>query len=153
MSEIQTIVIPLIIGLTCMFAGFKFREKNKRLISNGIEVEGIIFSQEESSDGDIENRSAYPIIRFVTKEGLWITEKTDLAIPVSILNKDKSVKVFYNPDNPKDFVYKTSLPLSWVEYLFIVVGILMLLYGAWNAYNFLTQHETTSYIQGIRSAA
>ncbi|MBS1573842.1 MAG: DUF3592 domain-containing protein [Bacteroidetes bacterium] len=137
MPEILNIVVLLAVGLALIIGGFNFKRKNNKLIKNGIEVEGVIFSIEFPGDSNI--KGVYPVIRFVTNNGLWITETADLALPSFLLKKGTSVKVLYNPDNPKEFVYKTNIDLSMISYLFLSAGLLMLLLATWSVYKYFTK--------------
>lgn len=135
MPEIINIVIPLIVGLILIIIGFEQKRKTKRLVNNGIEVEGIIFSKETSSDS--ENRATYPIIRFVTKDGLWVTEKANESLPFFFKKDEKTVQVFYDPNNPKEFIYKTSADSLKVTDILIIAGILSFIIGLWLCYQYL----------------
>ncbi|MCW3116904.1 MAG: hypothetical protein JWM28_986 [Chitinophagaceae bacterium] len=131
------ILIPLFIGLGLLFAGLKFITKRKKLLTNGIEVEGVIFGFESSSGST--SGVAYPVIRFVTKEGLWITESANIGLPQFLLKQGQQVKVVYNPAKPKEFIYKTSVDFSKIGYFIVVGGILLFIAGIWFAYKYLTK--------------
>ena len=133
-----TIIIVLLIGTSCLVGFFKYQEKRKRIIQNGIEVDGVVY---EYDDVSINGQDNYPVIRFVTKEGLWITEQTDYALSKSLLKEGQKVKVIYNSENPKEFIYKTSIDLSKIGYLVFVIGIVAILIGLWFAYKYLTSEN------------
>lgn len=137
MSETLSITLFLAVGLGLIIGGFNFKRKNKKLVKNGIEAEGIVFSIQSSGDSD--RKGVYPIILFVTKDGVWITETADLALPSLLLKKGATVKVFYNPDNPKEFISKTNIDISVISYLFIAAGSLMLLFAILSMYKYLIQ--------------
>lgn len=128
-------ILLLVVGCSFLFFASKQLNKRKRLITNGIAVEGIVFAFENSSGFD--DRTRNPIIRFVTKEGLWITEPADVAPITFLLKAGQKVKVVYNPDNPKEFNYKTTFDFSKLTYLILVAGIGFLLAGIWFAYKYI----------------
>jgi len=137
MSEVYNILIFLFLGTGAIYIASKLTEKRKKIINNGIEVEGIIFGFEASPDSNMN--ASYPVLRFVTKEGLWITEAADYSSIPFLLKKGQTVKIVYNPDNPKEFIYKTSVDYSKIYYLFFAVGIACLVGGVWFAYKYLTK--------------
>jgi hypothetical protein len=137
------IIVLIVIGLFSFFSFFRFHERRKGILENGIEVEGVVFdfSVEDgltaSSDDSLTNKLSYPMIRFVTKEGLWITEKGDWT-STSLKQGDK-VNVIYNASDPKKFIYKTSFDWHGVlSYLLLVAGIACMVIGFWFAYQYLT---------------
>ena len=135
MEDPINIIYFLLGGAISVFSFFKFREKRKRIIDNGIEVEGIIYEFDGIS---INAQTSYPLIRFVTKEGLWITEQADYGGPGFFLKQGQEVTVIYNADNPKEFIYKTSTDLSKIGYLFLIIGIASISIALWFAYKYLT---------------
>jgi len=142
MSDPIQIIIFLVSGAAAIFAFFKFQEKKKRVIENGIEVTGIVY--EYSNTGSIDytdsfnSKRNYPTIRFVTKEGLWITEQADYGPSGFFLKQGQEVKVIYDTDNPKEFIYKTSTDLPKIGYLLLIIGIAAISIALWFAYKYLT---------------
>src|SRR5258705_9627296 len=120
MPEVMPVIIFIFLGIAFMLIGSVLIDKRKRIIQNGIEVEGVVFDYETEYSAD-NNFLKYPVIRFVTKEGLWITKKSDYGFSFS-MRKDKKVTVVYNPDNPEEFIYKASFDVSKLSYLFLVIG-------------------------------
>jgi uncharacterized membrane protein YuzA (DUF378 family) len=117
MSDPIQIIVFLILGVAAIFAFFKFQEKRKKVIENGIEVTGIVFESSKNAPLDYTNstnfRSDHPMIRFVTKEGLWITEQADYG--------------------GSGFFY-----LSKIGYLVLIIGIASISVALWFAYKYLT---------------
>jgi hypothetical protein len=141
MSEVLPIIIPLVFGVISILVSSKLVDKRKKIIQNGIEVEGIIFDYETSySTLNSVNNSLIqcPIIRFVTKEGLWITKQSDIGFAFRF-KKNKKVTVVYDQNNPEDFIWKTSFDLNKLVYLFLYAGIILLLVGIWLGYKYLTK--------------
>ncbi len=129
------IIMLLAFGVISLFAYNKFISKRKRIIENGVDVRGIIFQYDNISlsDDDIN----YPVIRFVTKDGVWITEKADVGLSANLLREGQKVSVTYNKENPKEFIYKTNFDFSLLVYLFLAGGIICLAIGLWFAYKYL----------------
>jgi len=140
MSDPTSIIILLLIGASFLFGYFKIKQKRERIIENGVEVEGIVF--DFSDDNNISSNTnsmniSTPLIRFVTKDGLWVTEKGEWS--TTSLKQGDKVIVIYNADNPKEFIYKTSM--DWgnlLVYLFLVAGIVCLGISLWFAYKYLS---------------
>ena len=133
MEDPINIIYFLLGGAIAVFVFFKFREKRKRIIDNGIEVEGIIYEFDGIS---INDQASYPLIRFVTKEGLWITEKGDWTS--TSLKEGVKVTVVYNSNDPKEFIYRTSYDWSDIlTYLFLIAGVVSTCIGLWFAYQYL----------------
>ena len=133
MEDPINIIYFLLGGAISVFSFFKFREKRKRIIDNGIEVEGIIYEFDGIS---INDQTSYPLIRFVTKEGLWITEKGDWTS--TSLKEGVKVTVVYNSNDPKEFIYRTSYDWSDIlTYLFLIAGVVSTCIGLWFAYQYL----------------
>lgn len=142
MQEGLTIIFSLGLSTYCLMKYFDYQKKRKRIIQNGIEAEGIVFDfSDESSQISINTngRSAStPLIRFVTKEGVWITEKGEWSS--TVLNQGDKVTVIYSPDNPKEFIFKTSRDWGGIlMYLFLLMGVVSLIVGLWQAYQYLTK--------------
>ncbi len=134
MSELITLITPLFLGIVFIIVSMTLMSKRNKIIQNGIEVEGVIFDFEASHVSN-NNFLKYPIIRFVTEEGLWITKTSDYSFP--FLKKGSKVTVIYNKDKPEDFIFKTSIDISKLAYLFLIPGIIILLIGLWFAYRYL----------------
>ena len=133
MKDPFNIIYFLIGGTAAIFSFFKFREKRKRIIDNGIEVKGIIY---EIDDISINNQTNYPVIRFVTKEGLWITEKGDWSS--TSLKEGVEVSVIYNSKDPKEFIFRISYDWSDIlGYLLLIAGVACIGIGLWFAYQYL----------------
>ena len=133
MEDPINIIYFLLGGAISVFSFFKFREKRKRIIDNGIEVEGIIYEFDGIS---INAQTSYPLIRFVTKEGLWITEKGDWTS--TSLKEGVKVTVVYNSNDPKEFIYRTSYDWSDIlTYVFLIAGVVSICIGLWFAYQYL----------------
>lgn len=135
MNHIFVSLIFLIIGTGIMVVIFFVKQKNKKILENGIEVEGVINGFEHIDS--LSNNSRFPIIRFQTQNGVLITEKANIALPPLILKKGQKVKVIYQIDNPKEFVLKTLFDFSKLFYLFLLVSIALIALGILGVYKYL----------------
>lgn len=134
MHDPISIIILLIAGVSCIIGVLKYWEKRKQIIQNGIEVKGIVY---EILDISINNEANYPMIRFVTKDGVWITEKGDWTS--TSLKAGQEVTVIYNSQDPKEFIYKITFDWSAIMiYLVFLGGLVCIGVGLWFAYNYLT---------------
>ena len=128
-------------------SSMKFKERRSKIIKNGVEVTGIVFS---TADLDISiqldgfqntpGRASLPTIRFVTKEGVWITGKVDEDASITYsLKEGRQIKVIYNAEKPEEFIYKTGESITLVlYYLSLIIGLGCFVAGLWFAYKYLT---------------
>ena len=98
---VQTAVIPIILGLALIIGGYTLLRKLDKMKQNGELVEGIIFSFDGSSS--YSGNDSGPVIRFVTKEGVWVTKEYSEGISHSFMKSGQKVRVIYDPDNPENF--------------------------------------------------
>lgn len=135
MNDIFVSSVFLIVGVGILFVAFIVKQKTNRILTNGVETEGVINGFEDSNN--LSNNSKYPIIRFQTKEGTLITEKANIALPPFVLKEGQKVKVVYQVDNPKEFVLKTPFSFSNLFYFFVVIAISFIIIGGFGIYNYL----------------
>lgn len=136
MEDILTPIVFLIAGAGFIYIALQLKDKSKKLLQNGVETEGVINGFETSS-GSNNMTVSYPVIRFQTKEGKLIEEKASIAPPRFLLKEGQKVVVTYNPDNPAEYIFKTSVDYSKTLYIFLVVGIALMLFGLWSTYQYL----------------
>jgi len=94
-------------GSILIYIALKLQSRTQKLRKIGIQTEGIIFDTVPSDNPD--SRAVYPLIRFVTSEKLWITEKYSISTIPGVNKKGDKVTVVYDPNNPKDFFIKSPL--------------------------------------------
>ena len=118
-------LIIIAFGFSLLYIAFKFRANTKKIAINGIETEGIVFDLIQSDT--LEGKAKFPLIRFVTSEQVWITEKYNISSIVGSFRKGQKVTVVYNASNPKEFFVKsqtTSLvPTLAIVFALVVIGI------------------------------
>ena len=106
-----------------------------RQIPNGVKVEGIIFdlSTQANPDFDSHSNSTYPIVRFVTIDGTWITETSRTSIFPDTYKPGDKVAIVYDPKNPSNFTFDSDKPFQfpvaifYIGCLIVVIGVLFLL--------------------------
>jgi Protein of unknown function (DUF3592) len=119
-----SIVILILVGIAFVVISFILKGRKERLIQTGIPVEGIVFDFAPGNNNDSAHE--YPIIRFVTLREEWITKVYHVRYPKSILKEGQKVAVYYNPDNPSDFVLALQLD-KWILTLIMFAGIIFIL--------------------------
>ena len=103
LPKIQAI-ISVILGAGLIIAGIIQRQKKKKLLQDGIETEGEIFDIIGDSR---KNASGNPVIKFATREQVWVTEKYKISVPFE--KKGSKVTLVYDAANPKRFIVKKIL--------------------------------------------
>ena len=93
-------IIAVVLGAGFIIFGLVQQQKKKKLLRDGIETEGEIFDVV----GGNKNATGNPVIKFITKEQVWVTEK--YKINVALDKKGRKVKLKYDADNPKRFIVK-----------------------------------------------
>lgn len=105
-------IVVGLIGVALIVAGNGISAKRKKIIAVGIKVEGVVFALEEETSSISNNRRILysPIIRFVTADKEWVTEKYMFSVSSkhTVINpsykEGDKVNVIYDPKNIKDFV-------------------------------------------------
>ncbi|WP_416381002.1 DUF3592 domain-containing protein [Hymenobacter sp. GOD-10R] len=107
----------VLIGLLLLWLGVRFRRQYRRLRQQGVLTTGIVVGH---NDG--------PIVTFHTTDQQSITVKPSFNSSKSHYYTGKSVSLYYNPDNPHDFVLDT-LEHQAMPFLFIIGGIIFFVGG------------------------
>ncbi len=125
-------IIPLGLGLVFIIAYFVKSYSVDNLLKNGVEVEGVIFDVEwestESTFSSSNAQASYPVVRFVTNEGTWITKKSNQS--GILIKQGQKIKLKYNPENPENFII-TSGQFKWTSYIFLVAGFVSFGFGVY----------------------
>jgi hypothetical protein len=105
----------------------KLNEREK-LIKSGIKVEGIVFDIETVWDtgSDVRSTTYYPVIRFVTTDKEWITEKYNVGSNPSVYSVGDKVKVIYDRADCKHFMINNT-QTKLLGPALIAVGTLLIL--------------------------
>jgi Protein of unknown function (DUF3592) len=104
----------------CFYTGFQLRKKRERLHRSGILTDAVV--TELTKDGDHER----PTIQFKTPAGELITKRYEIGFHTGQLKEGQTVNIFYNQQNPADFVLDTKVE-KWLPVIFMTVGLLLLL--------------------------
>ena len=105
----------------------KLNERGK-LIESGVKVEGVVFDIETSWDAEPDARSTtyYPVIRFVTTDKEWITEKYDIGSNPSVYSVGDKVTVIYDTTDYNHFLIDNT-QTKLLGPALIAVGTLLIL--------------------------
>ncbi|ASU34472.1 DUF3592 domain-containing protein [Mucilaginibacter xinganensis] len=110
-----------------VFGFGKINERGK-LIKSGVKVEGIVFDIETSlgTGPDTQSTTYYPVIRFVTADKEWITEKYNIGSNPSVYSVGEKVTVIYDITDYKHFLIDNTQTKLFGAVL-IAVGTLLIL--------------------------
>ncbi|MDB5090067.1 MAG: hypothetical protein JWR09_4061, partial [Mucilaginibacter sp.] len=110
-----------------VFGISKLNERRK-LIKSGVKVEGVVFDIETSRGTGSDTRSTtyYPVIRFVTADKEWITEKYNIGSSPSVYNVGDKVTVIYDITDYKHFLIDNT-QTKLLGPALIAVGTLLIL--------------------------
>jgi hypothetical protein len=120
-----TAIILFAIGMGLLYTTYAVSKKYDTLLKNGERAEGIIFDFE----GGGPDNPDMPVIRFVTAQQEWITKASNISLPH--LKKGAKVTVLYDPQNPSNFVVKSSFSYLMVS-LLAIAGIAAILAGVYH---------------------
>ena len=122
-------VLLIIISLAVIVIAIIALSKFKKISTNGIEADAIIFDIESSStNGD--TKITFPIVRFVTEKNEWIIQKASVSIIPYSCKKGQSVVVVYSKDKPSDFFIKSNWT-NGVLIAMIIIGLALMTYGVY----------------------
>ena len=82
--------------------GISKLNERKKLLASGIKVEGVVFDLE--SDSDKDGVTIHPVIRFVTEDKQWITQKYNIGSTLSAYKIGDSVTVIYDAADYSHFL-------------------------------------------------
>ena len=137
MSPEVGILTFLAIGLVSIFLFLRISHKMANFNKTGLDAEGVIFEieWEHNTVGKHSASASYPVIRFVTNDGLWITKRYHQS--GILIRQGQKVRVKYNPENPEDFVI-TSGQFRWSAYIFLVSGIVALIIAIFKVFQYVS---------------
>jgi hypothetical protein len=132
-------IIPVVAGVYGLYYVQKHIKKQNRISDHGVKAEGVVFDLEGDSDVRYSNSDLstdrplfYPVIRFVTSSGEWITEK--YSISSNFYKKGQKVEVTYDPENPKEFILKDFGLAYFFFYLAFFISLCAIGYGLYQTY-------------------
>ncbi|AYL94999.1 DUF3592 domain-containing protein [Mucilaginibacter celer] len=118
-------LITGVIGAAVTIMGAILRDRRLRLLKTGIKVEGTVFSIEYEPYSRGNGGQYYPVIRYVTNTGEWITKKHTLGSNPSAFTEGESVTVFYDPEKPSTFILNDKLS-KIVPWGVLILGIVLI---------------------------
>ncbi len=120
--------IPIVIGVIFIIVGMYLVWKQNQISESGITTEGIIYDFETEYSTTTNSGSLTPVVRFLTEDKTWITEKTSIATLPGLFKKGETINVIYLPEDPKTFFIKDKRSL-WGVYLFVIIGGVFIVVG------------------------
>ncbi len=97
------IVIGISIGIMVAIVIFYKIKERQKIRARGIKVEGVVF--EIIDDGiDFSDRMYYPVVRYLTIEKEWITQRYDVGSVPSRYKEGDVVSVIYDPKDISKFI-------------------------------------------------
>jgi len=123
-NQIIYCLLFLLIGLVFTIIGFSKRSQRINLIKNGVKAEGVVYSVEKDFSGTLGNQSVtyYPVIRYLTQEKDWVTEKYDVGLgSIGSYNEGDKVTVIYDPNCNTQFIIDDK-STKYIGPIFIVLG-------------------------------
>lgn len=120
--------IPIVLGLISTAIGLYFIWKQKKISESGISTEGIIYDFEAEYSTSTNSGSLTPVVRFLTEDKTWITEKTSIGTFPGLFKKGEAINIIYLPEDPKTFFIKDKRS-RWGIYFFVFIGIIFIVAG------------------------
>ena len=117
--------------------GFAKMNERSKLRANGVKVEGVVFDMERDPALTISigtdsgsNRSYYPIVRFVTADKEWVTQKYDIGSYPAAYDIGDKVNIIYDTGDPKHFIIddwfsKLTWPIVAAAGVLMILGVVM----------------------------
>lgn len=133
---LTNILVPIVAGLCCIYFFMRKSKKGDGLRKSGIRAEGVIsdFANNDQGTGHSSGNHSYPVIRFVTQSGEWITGKYN--ITHSSLRQGDKVTVYYDHSNPSEFYVEMGGAASLLPAI-LVLGIVAIGYGLYRLVEYL----------------
>jgi hypothetical protein len=102
MESIETVMVLFVIGLAAMLVGIYRSTEKRRLLNQGIRVDGVVFQL--IHDGNSISPTYFPVIRFTTEQNDLVTEKYKIGGNKYIYKEGEQVRVIYDALNPARFL-------------------------------------------------
>jgi hypothetical protein len=119
-------IIVILIGLVFLAITRTTLDKVSHIKKNGRAIDGIIFDFQNNPNFSINYK--YPVVRFLTIENQWFTERSNFAGFNGVYKKGQKIKIVYEKNNPKNFYIDSGYSFL-LAYGLLVIGILLIVYG------------------------
>ena len=133
--KLLEIIVPIVLGIILIYGGFEGLKNFTSLKKNGITVIGKIIKIQEVED---EGVMYYPIVEFKTINGITVEGKLD-GRGYNRYKKLQEVKVYYDSDDPENFVVGVKYEHKIQIILFITIGFGLLIWGLARYLDFLNR--------------
>jgi hypothetical protein len=117
-------LVLFVAGAIFTIIGIRKIYKRRKLVKTGIKVAGVVFRMEE--EFKVKSFSYYPVIRYVTLEKEWITERYDVGSSPAAYKEGDTVKVIYDTVDNKQFIID-SWQAKLFEFLFLIGGVSLII--------------------------
>ncbi|RKR83601.1 uncharacterized protein DUF3592 [Mucilaginibacter gracilis] len=124
MESVETVMVLFVIGFAALLIGFARSNEKRKLLRNGIRVNGIIF--QIINDGKSSSPTYYAVVRFFTEQHDRVTEKYKIGGNKWTYKEGEDVKVIYDPQNPGRFLLD-DIRSKALSPVFIYGGIFLIL--------------------------
>jgi hypothetical protein len=122
----------IIIGVILIFLAIKILNNFKSISKEGVNVKGIVFEFEQiASTG---TSVSYPIVRFLTLQNEWITQKSTAGVVPGFYKKGEELNIIYQKDNPNKFYVKDKKTSS-VPLIIIAIALVLIILGILKSMN------------------
>lgn len=124
---------PLAMGALCILAAVFKKSPTAYLKRSGQRTEGIIYAVGATAPGmDTSYVMDKITVRFVTREGRWITGDIKQEFASFYTNQYKlgeKVEVYYDPQHPASFFVKTKQSEERMRMLLVAIGLIFCAVG------------------------
>jgi hypothetical protein len=78
--------------------------------------------------GNTEEAYYYPVVRFTTENGEWITQELSDGYQPA-LEQGTELEILYDPANPTSIVSNSEFKLTYLPYILMVLGFIGTIFG------------------------
>jgi Protein of unknown function (DUF3592) len=131
--KLLEIIVPIVFGILLIYSGFEGLRNFTSLKKNGLTVIGKIVKIQEVED---EGIMYYPTVEFKTLDGITVEGKLD-GRSHNRYKKLQEVKVYYDSEDPYNFVIGVKYEHKFQIILFIAIGFGLLIWGLTQYFDFI----------------
>jgi type II secretory pathway pseudopilin PulG len=132
MESIEVVIVLFIIGLAALLFGMVRSSEKRRLLNEGIRVDGVILQL--INDGNSTSPTYFPVVKFKTEQNDWVTERYKIGGNKYLYKEGDAVRVIYDPLNPGRFLLDDTrskalspvLIYGGVALILVSIGLLVL---------------------------